>query len=79
MTSPKLSYLYRLLDHYLYNGAGEFINSKIRNATNSGSIVYCHKCCRTFVPKLNCSTRLDGKSLLIRCLRCGCKTVVQRK
>lgn len=77
MRNPKLSYLYKLLDYYLYKGAGEFISSKIRNATNARSVVFCHRCCRTFIPGVNCSSRLDGKGFLLQCQKCGCKTTIQ--
>lgn len=70
MANPKALYLYKLLNFYMINDGEEFIYSKIRSMGRSKSIMFCCKCCKTFIPKINCNAKYNGSELSIECLEC---------
>ena len=69
--NSKVEYLYGLLDYYTKIGSEEFINSKISALINTNSCIFCVKCCKTYIPKVTCSAKYDGRKIILKCLNCG--------
>lgn len=73
MKNFKEEYLLKLLDVYSYRGVGEFICSKLKSIENP---VFCYKCSRMFILKVNCTAKFEKDELKIECKRCKTNTKI---
>lgn len=73
-----MRYYGRLLDAYAKIGSPDFVVSKIRQLSTAASNIFCVRCARLFIPRVNCRARLDGGSFTIVCLQCREEFVFSR-
>ncbi|KAI5149968.1 hypothetical protein ENBRE01_1218 [Enteropsectra breve] len=72
--NPKQQYLYKLLNYYASKDSAAYVISKICQKDAQNSHVFCRTCFHIFIPKVNCTTKIEDSIFQIECRDCRLKS-----